>query len=237
MSAAFSSDAATVSAEAVAAVADGGAASAKLPLSRSTESVCASPPPSASVYASPLPASDESKKPQANTLAKPKLKPEDFEFAGLLGEGSYAKVSAGVCAFAAASSGACARVRGAGVGAGARAGCGLRVLIVMLSPFSFCAAVLRSSQVLYATMKGTEKEYAVKVVDKQFVRRLQKEGEMINEKRVLSGLDHPNVVKLFYTFQDEYSLCTYWLLHFHLHFKLPLLYDDCDRDVGVLCVA
>jgi len=62
------------------------------------------------------------------------------------------------------------------------------------------------AKVLLCKRKTTGQNFAVKMVDKNFVRRYQKEEEMLNEKRVLSMLDHPNIIKLHYTFQDEFSL-------------------------------
>ena len=56
-------------------------------------------------------------------------------------------------------------------------------------------------------MKSTGTEYAIKIVDKGHVTRYNKVDEMLNERKVLSMLDHPNIIKLHFTFQDEYSLC------------------------------
>eukprot|EP01006_Ploeotia_vitrea_P053654 TRINITY_DN67805_c8_g4_i2.p1 TRINITY_DN67805_c8_g4~~TRINITY_DN67805_c8_g4_i2.p1 ORF type:complete len:537 (+),score=297.12 TRINITY_DN67805_c8_g4_i2:76-1686(+) len=62
------------------------------------------------------------------------------------------------------------------------------------------------AKVMQATLKSENKMYAAKVVDKAFVRRHNKVGEMLNEKTVLSMLNHRHVIRLHFTFQDEFSL-------------------------------
>jgi len=62
--------------------------------------------------------------------------------------------------------------------------------------------------VLYSKLKSSGREFAIKMVDKNFVRRHNKIDEMMNEKKMLSLIDHPLCVKLHSTFQDEFSLCT-----------------------------
>ncbi|KAL8870274.1 MAG: hypothetical protein Q9174_003644 [Haloplaca sp. 1 TL-2023] len=63
------------------------------------------------------------------------------------------------------------------------------------------------STVMAATDRETGKEYAIKVLDKRHIIKEKKVKYVTVEKDTLNRLtDHPGVVKLFYTFQDEYSL-------------------------------
>lgn len=62
------------------------------------------------------------------------------------------------------------------------------------------------ARVFHARHRSTNKEFAIKMLDKKFLLRHGKEQQVINEKKVLSMIDHPNLVKLFTTFQDSCSL-------------------------------
>jgi 3-phosphoinositide dependent protein kinase-1 len=63
------------------------------------------------------------------------------------------------------------------------------------------------STVLAATDRQTLKEYAVKVLDKRHIIREKKIKYVGIEKDTLNRLtDHPGIVRLYYTFQDERSL-------------------------------
>ena len=63
------------------------------------------------------------------------------------------------------------------------------------------------STVLAATDRQTQREYAIKVLDKQHIIKEKKVKYVNIEKDTLNRLtDHPGVIKLTYTFQDERSL-------------------------------
>lgn len=69
------------------------------------------------------------------------------------------------------------------------------------------------STVILATDRQTLKEYAIKVLDKRHIIKEKKVKYVNIEKDTLNRLtDHPGVVKLYYTFQDERSL--YFVLDF-----------------------
>lgn len=63
------------------------------------------------------------------------------------------------------------------------------------------------STVLAATDRTTLKEYAIKVLDKRHIIKEEKVKYVNIEKNTLNRLgEHPGVVRLYYTFQDERSL-------------------------------
>lgn len=63
------------------------------------------------------------------------------------------------------------------------------------------------STVIAATDRQTGKEYAIKVLDKRHIIKEKKVKYVNIEKDTLNRLtDHPGVVRLYYTFQDEQSL-------------------------------
>ena len=63
------------------------------------------------------------------------------------------------------------------------------------------------STVLAATDRTTLREYAVKVLDKRHIIKEKKVKYVNIEKDTLNRLnDHPGIVRLYYTFQDERSL-------------------------------
>lgn len=57
--------------------------------------------------------------------------------------------------------------------------------------------------------KETGKEYAIKIMDKMLMVRQGKKKYVITERDILSKCNHPNIVKLSYTFQSETSLRKY----------------------------
>ncbi len=49
--------------------------------------------------------------------------------------------------------------------------------------------------------------FPVKIIEKNHIRKENKAHYVIREKDILSSIDHPFFVKLFFTFQDSHKLC------------------------------
>ncbi|XP_022745079.1 3-phosphoinositide-dependent protein kinase 2 isoform X2 [Durio zibethinus] len=62
------------------------------------------------------------------------------------------------------------------------------------------------SKVVRAKKKDTGMVYALKVMDKKFITKENKTAYVKLERIVLDQLDHPGVVRLYFTFQDTFSL-------------------------------
>ncbi|XP_071501623.1 3-phosphoinositide-dependent protein kinase 1-like [Diadema antillarum] len=62
------------------------------------------------------------------------------------------------------------------------------------------------SEVVLATEISTGRQYAIKVLEKKHILRERKEKCVIRERDILSKLDHPFFVKLYFTFQDANKL-------------------------------
>jgi 3-phosphoinositide dependent protein kinase-1 len=62
------------------------------------------------------------------------------------------------------------------------------------------------SKVILTTFKHTGKKYATKVIQKQLILRENKIKTVKMEKQVLHMMDHPNIIKLFCTYQDKDNL-------------------------------
>ncbi|TVU36340.1 hypothetical protein EJB05_18272 [Eragrostis curvula] len=62
------------------------------------------------------------------------------------------------------------------------------------------------SKVVRAKKKDTGNVYALKIMDKKFITKENKISYVKMERIVLDQLDHPGVIRLFFTFQDNYSL-------------------------------
>jgi len=58
-----------------------------------------------------------------------------------------------------------------------------------------------------ATEKETLKQYAIKILNKQHIIKEKKAKYVQTEKLILDQLKHPNIITLFYTFQDPTKLC------------------------------
>ena len=94
------------------------------------------------------------------------------------------------------------------------------------------------STVLAATDRQTLKEYAIKVLDKRHIIKEKKVKYVNIEKDTLNRLtDHPGVVRLYYTFQDERSL--YFVLDLATGGellgtlkKMTTFNEDCTRFYG-----
>lgn len=52
----------------------------------------------------------------------------------------------------------------------------------------------------------TNKNYALKTIDKSFIEKEEKVHEVHVERIILSTFDHPNIIKLYYTFQNSKKL-------------------------------
>lgn len=66
-----------------------------------------------------------------------------------------------------------------------------------------------TAQVVHAVYVATEQEYAIKILDKGHLAKVQKMQTALAEKNTLVrlGSGHPGIVRLHWTFQDEWSLC------------------------------
>ncbi|KAF9591723.1 hypothetical protein IFM89_006069 [Coptis chinensis] len=62
------------------------------------------------------------------------------------------------------------------------------------------------SKVVRAKKKDTGNVYALKIMDKKFITKENKTSYVKLERVVLDQLDHPGIVRLFFTFQDSFSL-------------------------------
>ncbi|KAK4836320.1 hypothetical protein QYF36_021377 [Acer negundo] len=62
------------------------------------------------------------------------------------------------------------------------------------------------SKVVRAKKKDSGTVYALKIMDKKFITKENKTAYVKLERIVLDQLDHPGVVRLFFTFQDTFSL-------------------------------
>lgn len=88
--------------------------------------------------------------------------------------------------------------------------------------------------VYYARAKTELREFAVKVMDKDFIKREKKAHFVMTEKSLMSTLNHPNIVKLSFSFQDAtrlyigMELCNGELLKVIRHFVME------NRAAGVL---
>lgn len=70
--------------------------------------------------------------------------------------------------------------------------------------FFLCLKVVRAKK------KDTGIVYALKVMDKKFITKENKTAYVKLERIVLDQLDHPGIVRLYFTFQDSFSLCKYY---------------------------
>ncbi|KAA0704467.1 3-phosphoinositide-dependent protein kinase 1 [Triplophysa tibetana] len=73
------------------------------------------------------------------------------------------------------------------------------------------------STVVLAKEHSTGKEYAIKILEKRHIMKENKAQYVKRERDIMSHLDHPFFVKLYFTFQDEEKLC---ILNSHSDFGL-----------------
>ena len=64
--------------------------------------------------------------------------------------------------------------------------------------------------VVRATDKETGTEYAIKIIEKAPVVRYNKQKYVLTERDILSMCNHPNIVKLYFTFRSQTSLRLHW---------------------------
>uniref|UniRef100_M4BL27 non-specific serine/threonine protein kinase n=1 Tax=Hyaloperonospora arabidopsidis (strain Emoy2) TaxID=559515 RepID=M4BL27_HYAAE len=62
------------------------------------------------------------------------------------------------------------------------------------------------AKVFHAQMKTSRADFAVKVMDQSFIRKENKTSFVLTERKVMSRLAHPNVVKFYCSFRDHHSL-------------------------------
>ena len=62
------------------------------------------------------------------------------------------------------------------------------------------------AKVIHAKHINNNKNYAIKIIDKTFIEREEKVEEVHIERQLLSHFSHPNIVKLYYTFQNKKKL-------------------------------
>jgi serine/threonine protein kinase len=68
-------------------------------------------------------------------------------------------------------------------------------------------------KVKLATSRTDGKQYAVKIITKSHLIRAQKVETAAAERKALIRLHgHPGIVSLYHAFQDEWSLCMFWLI-------------------------
>ena len=79
--------------------------------------------------------------------------------------------------------------------------------IVVCKRCDFSLADFLSPQVVRARKKDTGNVYALKIMDKKFITKENKIPYVKLERIVLDQLDHPGIIRLYFTFQDTYSLC------------------------------
>ncbi|XP_057869869.2 3-phosphoinositide-dependent protein kinase 2 isoform X2 [Cryptomeria japonica] len=62
------------------------------------------------------------------------------------------------------------------------------------------------SRVIRARKKDTGRIYALKIMDKRFIAKEKKVAYVKLERIVLDQLDHPGIIRLYFTFQDAYHI-------------------------------
>ncbi|GAB9476255.1 Agc/pdk1 protein kinase [Globisporangium polare] len=62
------------------------------------------------------------------------------------------------------------------------------------------------AKVFHARMKKNKMDFAVKVMDQSFIRKENKAAFVLTERKVMSRLAHPNIVKFYCSFRDSQSL-------------------------------
>jgi 3-phosphoinositide dependent protein kinase-1 len=68
------------------------------------------------------------------------------------------------------------------------------------------------AEVFHAKFRTSNKDVALKILDKNFMNELNKSHEALIEREILSSLDHHNIIKLLMTFHDKKKL--YFVLEY-----------------------
>jgi len=77
-----------------------------------------------------------------------------------------------------------------------------------------------------AKKKDTGTIYALKIMDKKFITKENKTAYVKLERIVLDQLDHPGIVRLYFTFQDSFSLCKYSWVYFILTLAFAVAFSS-----------
>ena len=75
------------------------------------------------------------------------------------------------------------------------------------SPLSYLDDGTFSTVISVSDESKAQNLAAIKIVDKMLVMKNDKCKAILEEKRIHLSLNHPNIVKLLSTFQDDQSLC------------------------------
>eukprot|EP01016_Furgasonia_blochmanni_P055827 TRINITY_DN9404_c0_g1_i7.p1 TRINITY_DN9404_c0_g1~~TRINITY_DN9404_c0_g1_i7.p1 ORF type:complete len:557 (-),score=52.58 TRINITY_DN9404_c0_g1_i7:651-2321(-) len=79
---------------------------------------------------------------------------------------------------------------------------------VTLTDFQIITVLGRGSygEVMMVRKVDTGQQFAMKIIDKNFLSKEKKQYQVYVEREVLTKLRHPNVIKLYYSFQDRHKL-------------------------------
>lgn len=103
--------------------------------------------------------------------------------------------------------------------------------------------MLNFHQVVTAKKKDTGNVYALKIMDKNFIRKENKAYNAKLERVVLDQLDHPGIIRLCFTFQDNLCVCKCLSFVFLFHLSVvsvinisKLCLGPClDRSSSFIC--
>lgn len=69
--------------------------------------------------------------------------------------------------------------------------------------------LINAVQVLLCTHKVSGDRFAAKKIEKQHLIKTGNTKYAVSEREVLTTCQHPNIIKLFYSFRDTTCLCTW----------------------------
>lgn len=79
-----------------------------------------------------------------------------------------------------------------------------------LDNFNMLSVIGKGSyaKVVLVKKKGdtNDKVYAMKILKKKYIEKRKQEAHVMTEKKILMGMDHPFIVKLYYSFQNDKKL-------------------------------